>query len=75
MSAIHHKNRTDRAIEEVVINMSIANPHMGQQKVSIRMRAEFGIDISVNGVRNIWFRNQLDTTQLRIEKFQYASIV
>ena len=72
---LHHKNRTDRAIEEVVINVSLSNPHMGQQKVSMRMKAEFGIDISANGVRNIWLRNQLNTTQLRIEKSQCALIV
>jgi hypothetical protein len=41
----------------------------------MRMKAEFGIDISANGVRNIWLRNQLNTTQLRIEKSQCALIV
>lgn len=25
---LHHKNRTDRAIEEVVIEFSLANPHL-----------------------------------------------
>lgn len=29
---LHHKNRTDRAIEEVVIEFSLANPHLGQSK-------------------------------------------
>ena len=72
---LHHKNRTDRAIEEVVIKVSLSIPYMGQQKVSMRMKAEFGIDISANGVRNIWLRNQLNTTQLRIEKSQCALIV
>ena len=57
----HHKNCTDRAIEVIVINMSSVNPHMGLQKISMRMKAEFGIDISANGVRNMWLRNQLNT--------------
>ncbi len=37
---LHHKNRTERAIEEVVIEFSLANPHLGQSKVSRLLKSE-----------------------------------
>ena len=65
---LHHKNRTDRAIEEVVIEFSLANPHMGQSKVSRLLKSERNVDIHASGVRNIWLRENMNTMALRIDK-------
>ena len=65
---LHHKNRTDRAIEEVVIEFSLANPHLGQSKVSRLLKSERNVDIHASGVRNIWLRENMNTTALRLAK-------
>ncbi|WP_269202101.1 helix-turn-helix domain-containing protein [Pseudoalteromonas luteoviolacea] len=49
----HHKNCTDRAIEEIVIEFSLANPHLGQSKVSRLLKSERNVDIHASGVRNV----------------------
>ncbi|MGB0989144.1 MAG: helix-turn-helix domain-containing protein [Pseudoalteromonas spongiae] len=69
---LHHKNRTDRAIEEVVIEFSLANPHMGQSKVSRLLKSERNVDIHASGVRNIWLRENMNTTALRLAKLAEA---
>ncbi|MCE9785217.1 helix-turn-helix domain-containing protein [Shewanella algae] len=69
---LHHKNRTDRAIEEVVIEFSLANPHMGQSKISRLLKSERNIDIHASGVRNIWLRENMNTTELRLAKLAEA---
>lgn len=37
---LHHKNRTEKAIEQIVIEFSLANPHLGQSQVSRRLKSE-----------------------------------
>ncbi len=69
---IHHKNRTDRAIEEVVIEFSLANPHLGQSKVSRLLKSERNVEIHASGVRNIWLRENMNTTALRLAKLAEA---
>ena len=69
---LHHKNRTDRAIEEVVIEFSLANPHLGQSKVSRLLKSERNVDIHASGVRNIWLRENMNTTALRLAKLAEA---
>ena len=53
--ALHHKNRAD-------------NPHPGQCQVSRQIKKVYKIDISATGVRNIWLREQMQTTALRLQK-------
>ena len=69
---LHHKNRTDRAIEEVVIELSLANPHLGQSKVSRLLKSERNVNIHASGVRNIWLRKNMNTTALRLAKLAEA---
>lgn len=69
---LHHKNRTDRAIEEVVIEFSLANPHLGQSKVSRLLKSERNVVIHASGVRNIWLRENMNTTALRLAKLAEA---
>lgn len=45
MPELHHINLTARAIEEIVIEFSLANPHKGQSKVSRLLRSERNVDI------------------------------
>ena len=69
---LHHRNSTDRAIEEVVIEFSLTNPHLGQSKVSRRLKPERNVAIHANGVRNIWLRENMNTTALRLAKLAEA---
>ena len=68
--ALHHKNRTDKAIEEIVIEFSLANPHLGQAKVSRLLEAERNGIIHARGIRNIWLRERMNTIALRLAKSQ-----
>lgn len=67
---LRHKNCVDMAIEDAVIQFSIEHPHLGQQKVALKLTAALGIDISPNGVRSIWLRQNMNTTALRVKKSQ-----
>lgn len=50
------------------MQFSIEHPHLGQQKVALKVKAEYGLDISPGGVRGIWLRQKMNTTALRIAK-------
>lgn len=63
-----HKNRTAKNVEDIVINFSIKNPHLGQAQVSAQMRANYNIELSSCGVRQIWLREKMNTAALRIQK-------
>lgn len=67
-SDIHHKNRNPKDIERTVINFTLTNPHLGQAQVSAQLKANYNIDISPNGVRNIWLRENMNTCALRVLK-------
>lgn len=67
---IRHKNCVDKAIEDAVIKFSVEHPHLGQQKVAIKLTEALGIDISAGGVRSMWLRNNMNTTALRVERSQ-----
>lgn len=69
---LHHKNLTDRVIEEVVVEFSLANPHLGQSKVSRLLKSERSVDMHASGVRNIWLRENMNTTALRLAKLAEA---
>jgi len=58
------------AIEKAVIQFSTEHPHLGQQKAAMKLTKALCIDISPNGVRNVWLRNNMNTTALRVEKSQ-----
>lgn len=65
---IRHKNCVDKAIEDAVVQFSVEHPHLGQQKVALKLTAALGVDISPGGVRGIWLRQNMNTTALRVEK-------
>jgi transposase/DNA-binding transcriptional ArsR family regulator len=67
---LRHKNCVDMAIEEAVVQFSIEFPHLGQQKVAMKLTEALGIDISAGGVRGMWLRNNMNTTALRVERSQ-----
>ena len=64
----HHKNRTDREIEDMVIAFSLENPHLGQVQVSAQLKANYQIELSPNGVRYVWLRENMNTSALRVQK-------
>lgn len=64
----HHKNRTDKEIEDVVIAFSLENPHLGQVQVSAQIKANYQIELSPNGVRYVWLRENMNTSALRVQR-------
>lgn len=64
----HHKNRTDKEIESVVIAFSLENPHLGQVQVSAQLKANHQIELSPAGVRYIWLRENMQTSALRVQR-------
>ena len=64
----HHKNRTDKEIEDVVIAFSLENPHLGQVQVSAQLRTNYQIELSPNGVRYVWLRENMNTSALRVQR-------
>ena len=58
------------AIEKAVIQFSIEHPHLGQQKVALKMTQALGVNVSTGGVRSMWLRNNMNTTALRVERSQ-----
>lgn len=64
----HHKNRTAKELEDIVINFSLENPHLGQAQVALQLKQTHQVDISACGVRNVWLRAEMSTIALRIQK-------
>ena len=64
----HHKNRTTKEIEAVVIAFSLENPHLGQAQVSAQLRTNYQIELSPNGVRYVWLRENMNTSGLRVQR-------
>ncbi len=65
---IHHKNKTAKNVEDIVIAFSLENPHLGQVQVSAQLKAHYQIELSPNGVRYIWLRESMNTSGLRVER-------
>ncbi|WP_354667937.1 helix-turn-helix domain-containing protein [Paraglaciecola arctica] len=61
---IRHKNCIVMEIEKAVIEFSLEHPHLRQQKLTEVLR----IDVSPNGVRSIWLRNDMNTTAQRVKR-------
>ena len=54
------------------MGFSLANPYLGQSKVSWLLKPEGHVDIHASGVRNIWLRENMNTTALRLAKLTEA---
>jgi len=65
-----HKNRTDEALEKLLINFSLQNPHLGQVQVSALLKVNHGVEISANGVRSVWLRENMNTCALKLHRSQ-----
>lgn len=63
-----HKNRANEDVEKLIIDFSLQNPHLGQAQVSAQITVTYGMEISPNGVRQIWLREKMNTSALRIER-------
>ena len=72
---LHHKNRADKTLEKKVVELSLDNPHLGQCQVARQIKKVHKVDISASGVRNIWLREQMQTTALRLQKSNSMAIV
>jgi transposase len=64
----HHKNRTDKEIEDVVTAFSLENPHLGQVQISAQLKTNYQIELSPSGVRSVWLRENMNTSALRVQR-------
>jgi transposase len=67
-AGIHHKNRTTKEIESLIITFSLKNPHLGQAQVSAQLQTVHQIEISPTGVRSVWVREKMNTSALRVQR-------
>ena len=65
---LRHKNRTEEAVEKLVIDFSLINPHLGQAQISRQLKKRYSAEISPSGVRQIWMRENMNTVALRLAK-------
>lgn len=72
---LHHKNRADETLEKKVVELSLDNPHLGQCQVARQIKKVHKVHISASGVRNIWLREKMQTTALRLQKSNSMAIV
>lgn len=71
----HHKNRTAKSTEELVIAFSLANPHLGQRQVSAQLKTNHQIEVSPTGVRQVWIREEMNTSALRVHRAKTSMAV
>jgi hypothetical protein len=63
------KNRVAPEIEEAVLKLALEEPTWGQARVASVLTAR-GLQISAAGVRCVWVRHQLQTTQFRLKALE-----
>jgi len=68
-----NKNRTEETLERLIIDFSLRTPHLGQVRVSRQINDRYSADISPNGVRDIWLRENMNTMALRLAKMESLS--
>jgi transposase len=71
----HHKNRTDKKIEDVVIAFSLENPHLGQVQIAAQLRANYQIELAPSTVRSVWMRENMNTSALRVQRSKSSLMV
>ena len=59
------KNRVEELVEKRIVELAIANPALGQVRVSNELRKE-GISVSPGGVRGVWVRHGIETFPKRL---------
>lgn len=67
------KNQKMQQKQDLVVNFSLENPHLGEGQVTKHIQNKFGIEISAGAVRGIWLRNNMQTIALRVEKAKKAA--
>ncbi len=54
------------------MGFSLATPYLEQSKVSWLLKPKRNVEIHASGIRNIWLRENMNTTALRLAKLAEA---
>jgi transposase InsO family protein len=65
----NYKNRIEPQIEQVVVQMAVSHPALGQLRVSNELKKQ-GVFISPCGVRCVWQRHDLETFSKRLKAME-----
>lgn len=60
-----HPNELDDKIKQRIIELSLAHPAFGQQRIADQLNLE-GISVCPTSVRNVWIKNGLETRYKRL---------
>jgi transposase len=67
-------NLSTQSVRSDVSYYTLENSHLGQQQVSLQLKANQTIDVSPAGVRYIWLRENMNTMALRVQRARKAEI-
>lgn len=66
----HHKNRTTKELEKLMVEFSLQNPHLGQTRIYAQLKVNYEVELSPAGVRFVWLREKMNTSALRVQRSQ-----
>lgn len=64
------KNRFSQEIEEAILDYSLHYPTQGQVRVANELNRKNGWTISGGGVRSLWMRHKLETSDKRLKRLE-----
>ena len=60
-----HEDSKHKKLEDIVLQFSIKNPHLGENQVALHLNKRKNVSLSKGTVRLIWKKNNMQTIALR----------